>query len=143
MRRNERRAVAARVACGLGSTARCAHAPATYHPRLELAEVQKALKHMVKPGADGEQATPVVAFPPDGMGTYLTTDERWVHHASLAMAPECAVAGTMVYATALRILPHSSIRFLSVDAALHIRHASPIYYFFDRHQTNRTPLLIG
>ena len=42
MRRNERRAVAARVACGLGSTARCAHAPATYHPRLELAEVQKA-----------------------------------------------------------------------------------------------------
>ena len=39
--------------------------PATYQPRLELAEVQKALKHMVKPGADGEQPTPVVAFPPE------------------------------------------------------------------------------
>ena len=39
--------------------------PATYHPRLELVEVQKALKHMVKPGADGEQATPVVGFPPE------------------------------------------------------------------------------
>ena len=74
MRRNERRAVAARVACGLGSTARCAHAPATYHPRLELAEVQKALKHMVKPGADGEQATPVVAFPPE-----FTTESGEVH----------------------------------------------------------------
>ena len=42
-----------------------AHIPATYHPRLELVEVQKALKHMVKPGADGEQATPVVGFPPE------------------------------------------------------------------------------
>ena len=48
--------------------------PATYHPRLELAEVQKALKHMVKPGADGEQATPVVAFPPE-----FTTESGEVH----------------------------------------------------------------
>ena len=32
---------------------------------LELAEVQEALKHLVKPDADGNKAMPVVAYPPE------------------------------------------------------------------------------
>mmetsp|Transcript_16138 Transcript_16138/g.56290 ORF Transcript_16138/g.56290 Transcript_16138/m.56290 type:complete len:2677 (-) Transcript_16138:165-8195(-) len=41
----------------------------------------------------------VIAVPPDGMGTYLTVDARWVAR-SPDMSPEEAVSGTCVYATA-------------------------------------------
>jgi NADPH:quinone reductase-like Zn-dependent oxidoreductase len=42
----------------------------------------------------------VVCVPPDGLGSRLVTDERWVARAPAASAPEEAVAGTMAYATA-------------------------------------------
>jgi NADPH:quinone reductase-like Zn-dependent oxidoreductase/aryl carrier-like protein len=41
----------------------------------------------------------VVACPPDGLGSYVTVDARWVTQAP-AITPQEAVAGTMVYATA-------------------------------------------
>jgi len=42
----------------------------------------------------------VIAVPPDGMGSFCTTDARWVSTAPAGMSPEQAVAGTCVYATA-------------------------------------------
>ena len=42
----------------------------------------------------------VVCVPPDGLGSRLLTEERWVARAPAAAAPEEAVAGTMAYATA-------------------------------------------
>ena len=42
----------------------------------------------------------VVAFPPDGMGSYLTTDARWVFPSPPLLDAVAAVSGTMVYATA-------------------------------------------
>jgi NADPH:quinone reductase-like Zn-dependent oxidoreductase/aryl carrier-like protein len=42
----------------------------------------------------------VMAVPPDGMGSYLTTDARWVAPSPTGMTPEQAVSGTCVYATA-------------------------------------------
>ena len=41
---------------------------------LELEEVQNALKHMVKPNADGVQVMPIVAYPPE-----FTTESGEVH----------------------------------------------------------------
>jgi len=42
----------------------------------------------------------VIAVPPEGMGSYLTVDARWVGPSPAQMTPEEAVAGTCVYATA-------------------------------------------
>ena len=41
---------------------------------LELAEVQEALKFLVKPDADGNKVAPIIAFPPE-----LTTESGEVH----------------------------------------------------------------
>ena len=41
---------------------------------LELAEFQNALKHMVKPNAEGEVVMPIIAYPPD-----LKDDKGEVH----------------------------------------------------------------
>ena len=54
-------------------------------------------------GCDVRNVAPgdtVVAFPPDGMGSYLRTDARWVYRAAPGVEPSRAVSGTMVYATA-------------------------------------------
>ena len=48
----------------------------------------------------------VVCVPPDGLGSRLTTDARWVHSAPEGLSPEAAVSGTMVYATAWLGLVH-------------------------------------
>ena len=41
---------------------------------LELAEVSRALEHLVKPDADGKRPRPVMAFPPE-----FTTESGEVH----------------------------------------------------------------
>eukprot|EP00931_Biecheleriopsis_adriatica_P072874 TRINITY_DN47262_c0_g1_i1.p1 TRINITY_DN47262_c0_g1~~TRINITY_DN47262_c0_g1_i1.p1 ORF type:complete len:2707 (-),score=546.64 TRINITY_DN47262_c0_g1_i1:209-8329(-) len=46
----------------------------------------------------------VIAVPPDGMGSFLTTDARWVNKCPAGMTPAQAVAGTCVYATAWQAL---------------------------------------
>jgi hypothetical protein len=75
--------------------------PATYHPRLELVEVQKALKHMIKPSADGEQATPIVAFPPE-----FTTESGEVCPPSRppTRLPACAPACLELQGVACRVV---------------------------------------
>jgi len=50
------------------------HSDADNNGTLELAEVQEALKHMVKPNAEGVQVAPVVAFPPE-----FTSESGEVH----------------------------------------------------------------
>nr|AQS99290.1 type I polyketide synthase [Gambierdiscus polynesiensis] len=42
----------------------------------------------------------VIAVPPDGMGSYVTTDARWVTQLPGSMTPEEAVSGTCAYGTA-------------------------------------------
>ena len=42
----------------------------------------------------------VVCVPPDGLGSRLITEDRWVTRAPEGASPETAVAGTMAYATA-------------------------------------------
>jgi len=43
-------------------------------PCLALPQVQEALKHLIKPNAEGAQAPPIVAFPPE------FTDEKGEVH---------------------------------------------------------------
>ena len=50
------------------------HVDADKNGTLELAEFQNALKHMVKPNADGMQVMPIVAYPPE-----FTTESGEVH----------------------------------------------------------------
>jgi len=50
------------------------HVDADKNGTLELAEFQNALKHMVKPNAEGEVVMPIIAYPPD-----LKDDKGEVH----------------------------------------------------------------
>ena len=59
----------------------------------------------------------VVAAPPAGMGSYLTTDGRWVWRAPKDASDEEAVSGSVAYATAWLAL-HWQARIRSGDAVL-------------------------
>ena len=59
----------------------------------------------------------VVALPPDGMGSFLITDARWVFHAEPSLDAAAAVSGTMAYATAWLAL-HTQARVRAGDDVL-------------------------
>ena len=59
----------------------------------------------------------VVCVPPDGMGSLLRTDARWVTAAPEGASDEACVSGTMVYATAWLAL-HVQARVTAGDTVL-------------------------
>ena len=59
----------------------------------------------------------VVALPPDGMGSFLITDSRWVFRADPKLDAAAAVSGTMAYATAWLAL-HTQARVRAGDDVL-------------------------
>lgn len=59
----------------------------------------------------------VVALPPDGMGSFLVTDARWVFRADPTLDSASAVSGTMAYATAWLAL-HTQARMRAGDTVL-------------------------